>query len=134
MNKLLEFVKENKKLSFALILALALLLVFSLYNDTGSEGAKTALSEYESLLENQISTLCSSVKGVGKCKIEISFESGEENVYKGGALIETKPPRVLGVAVVCEGGDNASVRGELTDLLTALFDIGTNRVKILKLK
>ena len=134
MNKLLEFVKENKKLSFVLILSLALLLVFSLYNDTGSEGVKTALSEYESLLENQISTLCSSVKGVGKCKIEISFESGEENVYKGGALIETKPPRVLGVAVVCEGGDNASVRSELTELLTALFDIGTNRVKILKLK
>ena len=64
----------------------------------------------------------------------ITFERGEERTYKGSQIIETKPPRVLGVSVLCEGGASDRVRAEITEMLCALFDIGANRVSVLPLK
>jgi hypothetical protein len=92
-----------------------------------------ALDEYKLRLENEIASICSDVFGVGKCRVFITLERGEQNVYKGSSVIETKPPKVLGVTVVCRGADSDYVRAELTDMLTALFDVGSNRVAILKL-
>jgi stage III sporulation protein AG len=52
----------------------------------------------------------------------------EEN----GELTESRPPLVLGVTVVCSGGDSDHVRARLTEMITALFDIPSNRVAVLK--
>jgi stage III sporulation protein AG len=135
MNKFLSFILENKKTAILLALAvLGLLIACAFSSGDTATSEESSLSEYELDLENQLSSLCSSVKGVGKCRVHVSFATGEENIYRGGVLIETKPPRVLGVVVVCDGGDKASVRAELSELLSALFDIGSNRIKISKLK
>ena len=84
-------------------------------------------------MEKELSELCSSLEGVGKCKVSLSFSKGRENSYKNGMLTESKPPVVLGVAVACRGADSQRVRAELTELFTALFDIPSTRVAILKL-
>ena len=86
-----------------------------------SEQALT-LEEYKAQLEGEIESLCSDVAGVGRCR-----------VYKGSAVTETKPPKVMGVTVICKGGDSDSVKRELSEMICALFDIGYNRVAILKL-
>ena len=91
------------------------------------------LDEYREQLESEVAALCSSVSGVGKCRVFITFERGAASTYRGSSVIETKPPLVLGVSVVCSGGDSDRVRSELTDMLTALFSIGSNRVSVLKL-
>ena len=41
---------------------------------------------------------------------------------------------VESVAVICKGADRAGVRKELTDMLSALFGIGANRIHISKMK
>ena len=111
------------------------MLIFS-----ASGGQKTqksenydSLAEYKESLETELARLCSSVEGVGKCTVTVSFERGEEKLYKGSTLIETKPPRVMGITVVCRGADSDSVRASLTAMLSSLFDIGSNRVSVLKL-
>lgn len=121
----------------ALLILLGLILILS---SSFSEDAKNenrneivTLDEYKERLEEEIRELCSSVDGVGKCRVTVTFERGEQNVYKGSSVIETKPPRVQGISVVCRGADSDRVRIQLTELLTALFDIGSNRVAILKL-
>ena len=121
----------------ALLILLGLILILS---SSFSEDAKNenrneivTLDEYKERLEEEIRELCSSVDGVGKCRVTVTFERGEQNVYKGSSVIETKPPKVQGISVVCRGADSDRVRIELTELLTALFDIGSNRVAILKL-
>jgi stage III sporulation protein AG len=134
----LGFLKGKKKtVVTALLILLGLILILS---SSFSEDAKNenrnetiTLDEYKERLEEEIRELCSSVDGVGKCRVTVTFERGEQNVYKGSSVIETKPPRVQGISVVCRGGDSDSVRIQLTELLTALFDIGSNRVAILKL-
>ena len=42
-------------------------------------------------------------------------------------------PRVLGVAVVCEGGGSAAVQSRVTALVQALTGIGTNHITVAKM-
>ena len=132
------YVSKNKKIIIAaLLLIIGIILVFSSsFGNGGKEtGVKSEMSldEYRAELERQVASICSSVEGVGECKVFITLERGEQNVYKGSSVIETKPPRVLGVSVVCRGAESDLTRRRLTEMLTALFDIGSNRVAILKL-
>ncbi len=118
------------------MIAIGIILIF-VSSSFGKSEDKSAdgitLDEYKIRLEEEIASICSDVSGVGKCRVFITLERGEQNVYKGSSVIETKPPKVLGVTVVCRGADSDYVRAELTDMITALFDIGSNRVAILKL-
>jgi stage III sporulation protein AG len=134
------FLKNKRYLKILLIalIGIGLIIASSLAENkkSASHGAvadEISLDEYRARLESEVAELCSSVSGVGKCRVFITFERGEQNTYKGTSVIETKPPRVLGVSVVCRGADSDSVRAELVDMLSALFDIGANRIAILKL-
>ncbi len=118
-------------LAFVFIIGVAIVLV-SGKGDDEKAGERT-LEEYKLQLEGELAEICSSVKGVGKCRVSVSFSRGTENTYKGSMLIETRPPEVLGVIIVCRGADSDSVRRDLTELVTSLFGIPSNRVAILKL-
>ena len=113
-------------------LGLMLVALSSVGQEATPEG--TTLSEYKEDLEKRLCKLCSEVDGVGKCTVMVTFSRGEENTYKGNQLTESKPPRVLGVTVVCDGGDRSDVRARLSQMLCALFDIGSNRVAVLPSK
>lgn len=45
----------------------------------------------------------------------------------------SRRPRVLGVAVVCEGGGSAAVQSRVTALVQALTGIGTNHITVAKM-
>ena len=128
--------KKNKKgvIVIALLLLGALLLFASSAKSGGDGGEKEmTLDEYKAALEAELASICSDVRGVGACRVFITFERGEQNSYKGSVLIESKPPKVQGVTVVCRGADTARVRSEITEMICALFGIGANRVAVLKL-
>ena len=133
----LTYIKENKKVVGIIVLFLlgALLLACSAIGGerNAEKESVDSLAEYKVALEEELARLCSSVEGVGRCTVTVSFERGEEKLYKGSTLIETKPPRVMGITVVCSGADSDGVRASLTSMLSALFDVGTNRISVLKL-
>ena len=132
-----SYVEKNKKSVFIIVIFVLgiLLLVFSSshVSDENVTVENEDLNSYKERLEAELSEVCSSVKGVGRCKVTVTFERGEERVYKGSSLIESRPPKVLGVTVVCKGADSDSVRAEIVDMMSALFDIGANRIAVLKL-
>lgn len=136
--RFLSYIKENKKI-FIILLLICAGLVFLSIAAPGSKQVKSetkqpdTLDEYREKLEGELAALCTSVDGVGKCRVFITFDKGAQNSYKGGSLIETKPPHVSGVTVVCKGGDSDRVKSSLTKMITALFGVGANRVAILKL-
>lgn len=92
--------------------------------------------------------LISRVEGAGKTAVMVTLESGSESIYatdtdsdgssthgtfwaagEADGLVETvETPRVLGVAVVCEGGGSAAVQSRVTALVQALTGIGTNHI------
>lgn len=124
------------------VLGLALLLLGGLGG--GDETARTTADEsesYRAVLTAEVGALCREVRGVGEVSVLLTLESGEQSIYAenesgyvtaggGGLLLERRPPRVAGVAVVCDGGDDPAVREILTEVLSAALGIGTHRVKV----
>ena len=127
--------KNNKKLSMVVLLFAFGIMLIAISGATGNDIVENvpSLAQYKAELEDEVENMCSSVRGVGKCRVMITFERGEENTYKGSSLIESKPPKVMGISVVCRGADSLEVTRALVDMLTALFDIGSNRISVLKL-
>lgn len=84
----------------------------------------------------------------GKTTVMVTLETGEEAIYAldtqsgemqsqqthvlledGSALTETVClPQVCGVAVLCEGGGDIRVAARITELVSALLDLPSNRI------
>ena len=133
---IIEFFKKDKKRIILALIALLGIAVALLFSAPGSEVAESGqtLSEYKAALEVELSEMCASIKGVGKCEVTVSFSEGESLEYKGSVLIGSSPPRVLGVCIVCEGADRNGVKSALSECMRSLFDIGANRISVMKMK
>jgi hypothetical protein len=127
------FPKNKKTLIIIGLIIFGLLLSLSFGERETETTGEESLEEYKARTESELEKLCSSLDGVGKCSVTLSFSKGAESTYKSGKLTETKPPKILGVAIACRGADSPRVRQALSELFTSLFDIPSNRVAILKL-
>lgn len=121
-----------------------------------SAGDDTAY--FDRNLEKETEKLISEIRGVGEVSVMLTYESSEETVWakdddsqvngngesdisnkhiiidddngENGLAVKVIYPKVRGVAVVCTGGDDPTVKSEIKALLSALFDIGSNRISI----
>ena len=108
---------------------------------------------YQTHLEERVKTLCASVEGVGEVTAIVTLSGGfsseyatqwkdgnEEYVILGsgssasGLFLSRSAPRIAGIGVVCHGGANARVQQELTALLSAAFDLSSNRIYVTEAK
>ena len=139
------------KWAFVLLAAAGLLLLLlgsgqsATAQQTGQDIAARS-EEYRLMLTEELTALCGRVRGVGSIKLVITLVGGEEAIYATdsseegrtdyvlsggeGLLLYRKNPTVLGVGVVCAGGDDPTVRAELSALLSATLGIGCNRIHI----
>lgn len=133
--KIAEILKDKRKLTALIIAILGILMIILSFGSKGStEAEEYSLDKYKAELEDELESLCESIDGVGKCRVTVTFSEGERIEYKGSNVTGSEPPRVLGVTVVCEGGDAADVKSEISECMKALFNIGSNRVCVLKMK
>ena len=61
--------------------------------------------------------------------VVIDGEKGDECV-----LLKTEFPEIQGVIVVCDGGDNSVIKNEITNAVSALLNISTNNISVIKMK
>ena len=151
--------KENRTRLAVLLGAAAMLLIKLSELFTPSEKTTAASAApaddnvYRQQLEQQLSDLIAQVEGAGKTTVMITLESGEETIYAldtlsgqtqeqqthvllddGTALAQTVcTPRVCGAAVVCEGGDDITVIKRITDLVSVVLGLSTNRICVTKM-
>ncbi|MBO5859452.1 MAG: hypothetical protein J6R20_06710 [Clostridia bacterium] len=52
---------------------------------------------------------------------------------ENGIVVRKTEPKIRGVAVVCQGGGNESVRAQIVETVTALLDISSARVSVVKM-
>lgn len=128
----MELLKGDKRkiLTVVLLAAGLLLMLFSSKVGSTESAAEDSLSKYKRELEKDLSELCSSIDGVGRCEVRVTFSEGERVEYRGTNKVSETPPKVLGVTVVCDGGGRADVRAAITECMVALFDIGANRIAV----
>ena len=126
------------------VLAMLLILLSELFPQNTAAGSTKNTKSAQSSTEYQISQM----SGAGKTTVMVTLETGEEAIYAldtqsgemqsqqthvlledGSALTETVClPQVCGVAVLCEGGGDIRVAARITELVSALLDLPSNRI------
>lgn len=134
------------------ISAMLLILLSELWPQSGEAEPQQVPMEntaaYQEQLEQRLAGLIGQMEGAGNTVVMITLESGEETVYAvdtqsgqtqnqqthvlledGTALAQTVYlPKVCGVAVVCDGGGDIRVAARITELVSSLLDLPTNRI------
>lgn len=129
--------------------------------ETTTESIKSNEKEYIDNLENKLTDIISSIEDAGQVKVMITLKGSNENVYavnenikndensnnysnsyviidnkntKEGIRIKILEPEIRGVAVVCTGGNNPKVVEQITNAVTTVLGIGSNKVSVSKMK
>lgn len=97
------------------------------------EDAAETLEECRDRLEGELEATLSRIDGVGVCRVTIVLLRGERAVYSGSQLLYREPAVVSAVSVSCEGGGSSAVRKEVSETVSSLYSIGSNRVSVHKL-
>ncbi|HOA34255.1 MAG: hypothetical protein GXY95_02135 [Clostridiales bacterium] len=74
--------------------------------------------------------------GTAKSSTKTSYIIIEDGKSSGESGLKSViiMPKVKGVAVVCEGGDIPSVKQQINEIVTSVFDIPSTKVSIAKMK
>lgn len=145
--------KENRA-KLAIVfggIAMALILLSEWTPAQPDADVRTAAADpaaYRVQIEQQLTSLIEQIDGAGKTVVMLTLENGEETVYAldtqsgqtqsqethvllddGSALAQTVYlPKVCGAAIVCEGGGDVRVAVRITELVSALLDLPSNRI------
>ena len=130
--------------------------------DTDSVQTETkedvSLDEYREKMTQELVEILRQVDGVGDVQVMLTLKASNEKVTlkdrddKGETnreqtvliedsqrntspyIIQEKEPEPEGVVVVCEGGENVTVKREITEAVSALFQIESHKIKVMKSK
>lgn len=128
--------KGRNILIIVAIMVIGLIFITGMFdNEKSTVEDSLSTSQYKTSLESEIQTMVNSIEGIGQSEVLLTIDCSYEYVYldDGKTLQKIIEPTIRGVAVVCEGADSAVVCAEITDLLTTLLNIPSNKVCISKL-
>lgn len=118
-------------------------------------------AEYEQQLETRLATLIRAMDGAGETVVMVTLDCGEETTYAADTRTEktsedtrssaasqrthllagaqpvvqsVQAPQVRGVAVLCQGGDNAGTQRRITELVSALTGVGASHITVNKMQ
>ncbi len=142
--------KYRKYILPALFLLAALIVLFASKGENAEEPTREIASSLLSEeLEEKLEDLCRSVDGVRYAKVLLTLDTSTEyvlakDVEKNGNYVKVETvkgdgegielyvvsPKVRGVAVVCTGGDRATVKKTVIDLVGAALGIDSSRISV----
>jgi len=147
-------------LVFGIAVGVLLLLIGNgvLSRDEGESAEVSALydeRQYEAELVAKIENICKKIKGVGEISVAVTLDGSfktvlaqnsqsnatgsghrQEYVLIGSGSSESaipigySPPEILGIGVVCTGGGDPKVRLEIISLISATFDLPSNKIYV----
>ena len=132
---------DKKRINLLLVSGLAgmLLLCMSEWLPAGQSTQNAAQSsqqsqtaaEYEQQLETRLAALIRAMDGAGS-----SAASQRTHLLAGAQPVvqSVQAPQVRGVAVLCQGGDNAGTQRRITELVSALTGVGASHITVNKMQ
>ena len=120
---------------------------------TGEELQLISMETYRTAMEGRVRDICARVAGAGDVYAVVNLAGGYEYVYatdrkqtSNGETAEyivigsgseervvyltERVPEILGIGVVCTGGNQREVRNEITALLSAAFGVGSHKIYV----
>lgn len=162
MGKIIAKLKSIKHIEVILaVLAVGVMLVIYFTTFAGGKEEKTQTTDgktdYCAAMQVELAEAIASIRGAGKTKVLINWESSVEAVIAYVSSVNgnssssspqlvtgsggTKPivlkeiyPKALGVVIICEGGDNVQVKLDIINAVCVLLDITPDKINVLKMK
>ena len=122
MNSILNALAKKK---WFVPLALFLMLVIALTSLLELSSDKEVMAVLST--EEQLEALCNSIRGVQNAKVMITYEAVQVSGWNSS---ENSREKILGIAIVCDGGDDPTIQLTLHNMVKALFDISGTRISI----
>ncbi len=120
---------------------------------TDAEVALADMEAYRQAVEARVCYACTQVSGVGKVTAVVTVESGYEYVYAADSkptasgdstqyitlgngadeqpvYLTRRVPVISGIGIVCDGGNDPTVRQEIIGLLSAAFGVGSHKIYV----
>ncbi len=159
INKTAEKIPEEKRPKIIVAVGIGLMALI-LLSGMGTKTEKTQSTEtqvqpylYSEEIEQKLEKIISSIQGAGRCKVMVTLDTSEENVYafdindskneyvviktnsdEGGLLIKIIQPKIRGVAVVCDGGDTYTTVNSITETVCSVLGISSTKVSVAKMQ
>ena len=115
MRKVLDYVKDNKKIIIAVLLLVILVAALYFMNKgTQSPTAATVSTQEKSTKELKLTSILSSIEGVGATDVLINESEGA----------------ITGVVIVCEGADNIMTRSNILNAVSTALGIDKKIIAI----
>lgn len=151
-----------KKYRLAILVLLAGILLLTLPGGTDQKEMVAVPASQEEPLQDALEEVLHQIYGVGSVSVLLTQSSGEETIYQtndsitgqggetnhrqetvlisgagreeAGLIRQKKAPTYLGAVIVCQGGDNASVRLAVVEAVRSATGLSTDRISVLKMK
>ena len=157
-NTIIPMTQKKKTLLLLLLALLGILLMLLSRCGEDKAGAQTqnepsALDPalYAEQIEEKVEALCNKIDGVSSAHAVVTLKGGYRAIYATDAqygssvnksetvligsgssekalLIGYENPEIAGIGIVCSGGDDAYVRAEIISMISAAFDLGSNKI------
>ena len=157
-NTIIPITQKKKTLLLLLLTLLGILLMLLSRCGEDKAGAQTqnepsALDPalYAEQIEEKVEALCNKIDGVSSAHAVVTLKGGYRAIYATDAqygssvnksetvligsgssekalLIGYENPEIAGIGIVCSGGDDAYVRAEIISMISAAFDLGSNKI------
>lgn len=155
------FQKYKYAIIIFLIGIVLMLIPGNLFTQKNYESNVIPAPQKESVQE-ELEEILSHIYGAGNVKVMLKELVGEETIYQVnedisvsesatdtktdvitvtdqdrneyGLVKQVNPPRYQGAIVLCQGGDNPSVRLAITDAVSKITGLGADKIAVLKMK
>ena len=109
--------------------------MFSMNKPEETNDSGFSVSDFRKTTQYDLEKLLCRIEGAGKTRVLLTMENSAEYVFLENGTTKTKEiqPRIRGVLVLCEGGDDPVTVGRVTEAVTKALDISTAKVCIAKL-
>ncbi len=118
-----------------------------------TEAVTLDAAQYARRVEEEIVRICSRVRGAGAVSVAVTLKGGYRAVYatdsqnsgggyknstvligsgssEGAVLICYENPEIGGIGIVCRGASDPLVRDTVVSLVSAAFDVGSNKIYV----
>lgn len=139
ISELLSSDKTRTVLIVVGLLAVFIIFITSFTGGNEDKKPKTALdSDAQKYCENlsvNLVDMIENIEGAGKSKVLLTLENSYEYVYLDDdeTLSKIIEPKIRGVAVLCEGGDDPAVKEKVSLILTTVLKLSISDISVSKL-
>lgn len=133
--KLSKWLSDKRVVKIAVLIGAAAILMIGITSVFDfNKAQKEHTDEYAEKTEARMLEIVSQISGVGEAKIFLTMDNGGENVYLKNSDTKTVSiePKVRGVVVVCDGGDDPVVVSRVMNAVTKALNIGSDKVCVTK--